>query len=133
MNRFRYWLADLISGGALTRLDDEFGILFRHNGMARGEEQKLRADLKSLKSERDLMDSLVANNWQNSNRFSHALRAISAEVKPTSNATVMRMGRIAEEALQGYYPATYTKELVAEAMAKSAGPMTEAQKTRALK
>lgn len=69
MRRFRYWLADLISGGELTRVNAE------------------------------------AQNWadkvyDNAIKYRAALDRIAAEVKPTSNATVKRMGRIASEALK---------------------------------
>ena len=69
MNRFRYWLADLISGGDLTRL-------------------KLIAHVFSISE----CDTVIQCN--------ETLRQIAAEVKPTSNATVKRMGRIAEESLK---------------------------------
>ena len=76
---FRYWLADLIIGGELTRL-----------GMALDRERVY-----------------AAAGWSGSSKWARrcdiymiALRRIAAEIKPTSNATVKRMGRIAEEALK---------------------------------
>ena len=65
MSGFRYWLADLISGGWVTK----------HESMTL---------------------ATIEINF----RYLSALHRISAEVKPTSNATVRRMGRIAEDALK---------------------------------
>lgn len=72
MTRFRYWLADLISGGELTNLRISLSIV-------------LGCACKSA-GKRNLLNM--------------ALRRIVAEVKPTSNATVKRIGRIAVEALK---------------------------------
>lgn len=89
MNRFRYWLADLISGGELTQLDGEFEILFRHNC-------EISKDIVSQQRFTRVTNRLSDESLA----LKHALTRIAAEVKPTSNATVRRMARIAQEALK---------------------------------
>jgi hypothetical protein len=107
MRRFRYWLADVISGGELT---------FQKNGWARSvalsqDRKSAIAELLDMNARQkasisEMADKLTlanmdnANGWHNSERFEAALARIAAEVKPTSNATVKRMGRIASEALK---------------------------------
>ena len=66
---FRYWLADLISGGELTRLDM-------------------------------MADAFAENAYDTAWRCRGPLVLIAAQVTPGANATVKRMGRIAEEALK---------------------------------
>lgn len=79
MTRFRYWLADLISGGELTHSDTQYKILrtYADRGWEASGDFAKRCD-----------------------HYSSALRAIAAEAKPTSNATVKRMARIAQDALK---------------------------------
>jgi hypothetical protein len=79
MTRFRYWLADIISGGELTR--------------------RATALEKSI--------AYADAGWDNSNRFARrcdkyrtALTRIAAEAKPTSNAKARRIVSIAQEALK---------------------------------
>jgi hypothetical protein len=69
---FRERLADWISGGALTRARDDVEWLDR--------KRKQWADRAIVRDD--------------------ALRRIAAEEKPTSNATVRRMARIAREAIE---------------------------------
>ena len=76
---FRERLADWISGGALT---------FHKNGWARSSAlySEAMADVRGYK---EISADMV-----------NALHRIAAEEKPTSNATVRRMARIAREALE---------------------------------
>ena len=77
MNRFRYWLADLISGGDLTYL------------------RKLPRGPISI-----TVHGAGGGGGTCSDPARDALRKIAAQVTPGANATVKRMGRIAEEALK---------------------------------
>jgi hypothetical protein len=76
---FREKLADWISGGALTRAREIDEMM---------EQSRVRW--------RDLAFDCTASV----KNLEHALRLIEAEEKPTSNATVKRMARIAREALE---------------------------------
>lgn len=76
MGRFRYWLADLISGGELTRIAIG-SATYAEDGWKTSQTFAKRCD-----------------------NYRAALARIAADVKPTSNATVKRMGRIASEALK---------------------------------
>lgn len=98
MTRFRYWLADLISGGELTRVCDALSSLTS----AVSRERKTRR-YSEIERERVYAQA----GWDQSAVFAKrcdvymaALRQIAAEVTPGANATVRRMGRIAEEALK---------------------------------
>jgi hypothetical protein len=80
---WRNRLADWITGGALTRAEQcRIESLKTINRMARNREAELRNEVAA---------------W---NIREHALRSIAAQEKPTSNATVRRMARMAREALE---------------------------------
>lgn len=110
MNRFRYWLADLISGGELTqvneqleRMDADLDRILANQSLTLNVFEKnarQKATIAEMANKLNLANYDAANGWANSERFSETLRQIAAEVKPTSNATVKRMGRIAEDALK---------------------------------
>jgi uncharacterized protein YdbL (DUF1318 family) len=90
MRRFRYWLADLISGGELT---------FQKNGWARS--VAIHAETQAIVDDANrLANSDYRTVLRKLGERHEALALIAAEVKPTSNATVKRMGRIASEALK---------------------------------
>jgi hypothetical protein len=94
MIHFRYWLADLISGGALTRLE------IRSERASAIREQEFSTSHVQLRSEIAFLEAFNAEWETDAACYRTALRAIAAEVKPTSNATVKRMGRIASEAMK---------------------------------
>jgi len=83
---FRERLADLISGGALTR---DIAINRINGDTIKSNENAARS------AHRDAM--VFAGIAK---KYGAALREIAAEAKPTSNATVRRMARIAREALK---------------------------------
>ena len=80
---FRERIADWISGGALTLAKNNESYANRH--MVQG--------YYGLRAERDVLRDGAF-------KFSAALCAIRDQEKPTSNATVKRMARIAKEALK---------------------------------
>lgn len=85
--KIRYRLADWISGGALSRAKEgRIEALKSMNRMERAREAELKREVQSW--------SVVMN----------ALRRIEKEERPTSNATVRRMARIAREALSQTSP-----------------------------
>jgi hypothetical protein len=93
---YRERLADLLTGGALTRARED---------AARAEEHTLNGYYGLRTAHADL-ERRNANllKWGNERhadwlKASDALRAIIAQERPTSNATVKRCARIAREAL----------------------------------
>lgn len=93
----RYWLADLITGGALTRARDDTAYANKH--MVDGYYGMAEA-LKSVRSERDILIIDNTNGWHNSKHFEAALRTIAAMPTPSANATVRRMAHVAQEAVK---------------------------------
>ena len=95
--RFRYWMADLISGGELTWAN-EFVHKIHHLST---ETDGMRCEtIEVLKRSRDDANSDYRSALGVIKHQQIALRQIAANVTPGANATVKRMGRIAEEALK---------------------------------
>ncbi len=95
--KISHWIADLITGGELSRAKEAEEYANRH--MVQGY-YGLADEVKRLRSERDILRIDNANGWSNSKRFEAALRTIAAMPTPKANATVRRMARVAEEALK---------------------------------
>lgn len=115
---FRYWLADLITGGEIRRMDDIICKLARrleikadlyagdvHTGtLMVGSLANALAEAKSraerLQSDLDIISIDNTNGWHNSKHFESALRTIAAMPTPKANATVRRMASVAREAVK---------------------------------
>ena len=80
---FRYWLADLITGGALTRAKADNAMWFEASAQL-GAKFVLAGEAHA-----DEVDRLTA-----------ALRTIAAMEAPLANATVRRMAKVALEAVK---------------------------------
>ena len=79
----RYWLADLICGGELTRAKADNAMWFEASAQL-GAKFVLAGE-----AHEDEVDRLTA-----------ALRTIAAMETPKANATVVRMARVAQEAVK---------------------------------
>lgn len=97
-------IADLITGGALTRISDtaQQALIDLHKAR-----MALRAEKEATAAKvgwRDDTIEKLSDRLESMSEQSHArgaaLRAIAAEEKPSSNATVRRMARMAREALE---------------------------------
>lgn len=84
---FRERIADWISGGALSRC-------LQWADLCQAETDRARAEMHGA-----LLDIRAAE--KRASRNHNALMLIAAEEKPTSNATVKRMARIARQAMEG--------------------------------
>lgn len=97
MTRFRYWLADLISGGELTAYKNDLGQVLDRSMRIDGIRAHTIETLRAANNDANADHTALARRFHLVNA---ALCAIAAEAKPTSNATVKRMARIAQEALK---------------------------------
>jgi len=91
--KFTHWLANLISGGALSAAHASIWAMSQTTSKALGDITEARADLwvahQSAREEMARADQLTA-----------ALRTIAAMPTPKANATVRRMAVVAREALE---------------------------------
>lgn len=94
---FRYWLADLISGGELTRAREMEGYANKH--MIDGY-YGLRSAVNRLREEKADFHVSNGQSLQRIARQNIALRTIAAMETPKANATVKRMARTAREAVK---------------------------------
>ena len=93
-------IADWISGGALTRLAQAEHDRWDEATVA--EAQAREATARAYATQVDLQKWQRESNegWSTATTRLLALQSIAAQEKPTSNATVKRMARIAREALE---------------------------------
>mgnify|MGYP003613599942 CR=1 FL=1 len=82
MSSFRYWLADLISGGEMTRADCQYWRLWE---IAKGDREA------SAKRRYEIFSGWIDCEAELNNR----LNRIAALETPNANATVRKMAKIA--------------------------------------
>jgi len=96
MRGFRYWLADLISGGELTRQTNGWRLSEAHNSTLRYTEHKMWIDLCNNRSElADMMADKRGCEKSRNKTYKDRLARIAALETPSSNATEREMANIA--------------------------------------
>jgi len=97
---FRYWLANLISGGELMRAQYMEKSIHGSAEFAMAQAREATAKAYQLQCDLNILRIDNTNGWHNSERFEAALRTIAAMPTPKANATVRRMAAVAREALK---------------------------------
>ena len=107
MMRFRLWLANLISGGEIARLENENGLLIYAGEVAldrrrflEDEREILQRALSSEHHSHTLTAKKLKVERDETASRKVALRDIAAMETPKANATVKRMAKRAREALE---------------------------------
>lgn len=105
--KISHWIADLITGSALTRAERDIELLrgsvtqsVAAIHLCENGKRRLEVEIERLKELSKLLSYDNTNGWSNSERFEVALRTIVAMPTPKANATVRRMAAVAREALK---------------------------------
>ena len=94
---FRYWLADLITGGELTRAKADNAMWFEASAQLGA---KLVLAVEAHEDELRARDLMLEVSATLARQYGAALRTIAAMETPGANATVRRMARVALEAVK---------------------------------
>lgn len=90
---FRYWIADKLTGGALTAAHDDISSMADTTS-------ELLADLTEASADLWLAEAQAREQMGRAYQLTEALNRIAAMPTPSANATVRRMARVAEEAVK---------------------------------
>ena len=90
---FRYWLADLICGGELTAAHDDISAMAETTS-------ELLADITEARADLWLAEEQAREQMGRAYQLTEALNRIAAMQTPGANATVVRMARVALEAVK---------------------------------
>lgn len=90
---FRYWLADLICGGALTAAHDDISAMAETTS-------ELLADVIHARTDQWVAEEQAREATARAYQLTEALNRIAAMRTPGANGTVVRMAKVAQEAVK---------------------------------
>ena len=92
---FRYWLADLISGGKLSQMKRDGSVLLSAMTTGQARQRQMRQESRELQGKLSILEMDNRNSWSNSKLYADRLYRIAALETDYANATVRKMAKIA--------------------------------------